>query len=142
DPGAVVEWWENLHSTSPPDLVAQGHRVLNVGWWPLYYVTGGPLDFLRASEQDMYERWSPAHFEGPYTPRWVLGSPLTAFDLAADDFRNLGATLAVWNDDPSSPGAKPAALAAGIAERLRILAQQTWGSPKLVSSFAAFKRLP
>ena len=84
--------------------------MLNVGWWPLYYVTGGPLNFLRASEQDMYEHWSPAHFEGPYTPRWVLGAPLTAFDLAADDFRNLGATIAVWNDDPSSPGAKPAAL--------------------------------
>src|SRR5439155_1488962 len=65
--GVAVEWWENLHSPSPQALIAQGHPVLNVGWWPLYYVTGGPLAGFRSTEQDFYERWSPEHFEGPYT---------------------------------------------------------------------------
>src|SRR6185503_14710278 len=42
-PGATVEWWENRLSPAPSELVARGYRVLNVGWWPLYYVTGGAL---------------------------------------------------------------------------------------------------
>jgi hexosaminidase len=140
-PGAVVEWWENRVSPTPAQLAAAGHDVLNVGWWPLYYVNGGPLSGLRSSEAEFYEEWEPSRFEGPYTARWV-GGPPTPQELPGDDPHLLGTTLAVWNDDPAAPGGAPAALAAGIAPRLRIVAQKAWGSPPLTASYAAFTRLP
>jgi hexosaminidase len=140
DPKITVEWWEGRSSPSPEELIEQGHDVLNVSWWPLYYVTGGPLKGLRTEEADMYMRWDPRDFEGPYTLRWFTGLSM-AERLAADEPRQLGATLAVWNDDPASPDARPDAVAAGIRPRLAILAQQTWGSPKLEERYGAFRRL-
>jgi hexosaminidase len=137
DPDISVEWWENRSSPTPQELVAAGRRVLNVGWWPLYYVTGGTFKMLRSSEADFYEQWQPWHFEGPYTARWVGGPPQFS-QLPPDDPLELGATLAVWNDDPSSPDATEAAIAQGIAPRLRILAQKTWGSPPFATGYADF----
>jgi len=140
--GAVVEWWENLHSPTPAELAAQGHPVLDVGWWPLYYVTGGPLRDLRTSERDMYEQWQPWRFEGPYTARWITGrADPPPQELPRRDPHLLGATEAVWNDDPASPQGAPAPLAAGLAPRLRIVAQKTWASPPLTTSYVQFQRL-
>ncbi len=130
----VVEWWEELHSPPPAELLAEGREVLNVGWWPLYYVTGGPLQGHRASEEFLYEEWQPRQFTGP----WLSLTPLRLGSTVAEQRGLLGATLAVWNDDPSSPAAKPAALAAGIASRLAVLSQQTWGSAKLTPDYAHF----
>jgi hexosaminidase len=72
---ATVEWWENRVSPPPQELAAAGYGVLNVGWWPLYYVNGGPFTSLRSTEADFYEEWDPWHFEGPYTARWGGGPP-------------------------------------------------------------------
>jgi hexosaminidase len=138
DTRAVLEWWENRVSPQPRDLAAAGRRILNVSWWPLYYVTGGPFESLRSSEQDFFEKWDPWHFEGPYTMRW-LGGPPQYQELAPRDPHLLGATLAVWNDDPSSPGAQPDAIAAGTAPRLRILAQKAWGSRSPARTYAEFR---
>lgn len=137
DPAIAVEWWENRSSPTPEELIAAGRDVLNVGWWPLYYVTGGTFKSLRSSEADFYEQWEPRHFEGPYTSRW-LGGPPQYEELPPGNPHELGATLAVWNDDPSSPDAKEDALAKGIAPRLRILAQKTWGSPQWAAKYADF----
>ena len=41
---------------------------------------------------------------------------------------HLGAKLSVWCDDPNAKS--EAQVAVAIKERLRVLAQQTWGSPK------------
>jgi hexosaminidase len=133
----AVEWWENMHSPSPQELIAQGHPVLNVGWWPLYYVTGGPLAGLRSTEQDFYEQWSPEHFEGPYTARW-LGGPPQFYELDPNEPGQLGATLAVWNDDPNAMTEQQ--IAAGIAPRLAILAQKTWGTTPRHADYAGFAR--
>jgi hexosaminidase len=123
--GAVVEWWENRVSPTPAALSAAGHDVLNVGWWPLYYVNGGPLGGLRSTEADFERDFVPWHFEGPYTPRWAGGPPaIETLDPA--DPHLLGATLAVWNDDPANAGGAPGTLEHGIAPRLRILAGKTW----------------
>ncbi len=73
DPRSSVMWWEEGHSPSPEDLVAAGHQVVNAGWWPTYYVTGGPLERLRTPVEQMYEGWQPWSFSGPYSPRWGLG---------------------------------------------------------------------
>jgi hexosaminidase len=141
DKQVSVEWWDDVHSPAPEDLVAQGYRVLNTGWWPLYYVTGGALRDHRVPVEQMYEDWSPWRFDGELSPRF--GSPALASEhsLAPGERRQRGASLAVWNDDPTAPGAKEAAVAAGIHARLRVLAQKTWGSPQLTSGYAAFSRI-
>jgi hexosaminidase len=139
DPRSSVMWWEEGHSPSPEDLVAAGHQVINAGWWPTYYVTGGPLEVLRTPVEQMYEGWQPWSFSGPYSARWVLGPAApAAATLAPDDPGLLGASLQVWNDVPDAPGAEQAAVATGIAPRLRVLAQKTWGSPELTPSYAEF----
>jgi hexosaminidase len=140
DPTAAVEWWENRSSPSPEELMSAGHPVQNAGWWPLYYVTGGPLMGLRATEEEMYEEWDPHVFEGPWSTRWVTGDPGGArFEVAPDSERQLGAQLNVWNDDPGNMSQE--AIAEGIAPRLRILAQKTWGSPQLTDDYQEFSRL-
>ena len=138
-PQTIVEWWENRSSASPQKLMERGHLVQNAGWWPLYYVTGGPLQSLRATEEEMYEDWNPHVFEGPWSPRWGGGDPGGArFEVAKDAPNQLGAQLNVWNDDPGNMSQEE--IAEGIAPRLRILAQKTWGSRELTGDYDEFKR--
>jgi len=138
---AVVEWWENRVSPTPEQLSAGGYDVLNVGWWPLYYVNGGPVGSLRSTEQDFYEQWDPWRFEGPYTTRWGGDAVVQPPDdlLKPGDPHLLGATLAVWNDDPANAGGDPATLPGAITPRLRILAQKAWGSPEPAKTYADFE---
>lgn len=101
DPNAAVEWWENRSSPAPEELMSAGRLVQNAGWWPLYYVTGGPLMGLRATEEEMYEDWDAHVFEGPWSTRWVNGDPGGArFEVPKDAGRQLGAQLNVWNGRP------------------------------------------
>ena len=127
DPRVSVQWWEERESPAPAALVRRGHRVVNSGWWPLYYVTGGPLRGLRAELGAFAREWRPWRFEGPFTVRWSGAPGAPIFTLPRGDPRQLGAELAVWNDDPDAPGAGEPAVAAGIAPRLAILAERTWG---------------
>jgi hexosaminidase len=138
DPRVSVQWWENRVSPTPAELVARGHRVVNSGWWPLYYVTGGPMTALRSALRPFYEEWRPWRFEGPFTARWATGSGAPVFTLEPDEPRQAGAIMAVWNDDPAAPGGAPDAVAAGIAPRLQIVAERTWGSPHAPASYAEF----
>ena len=114
--------------------------MLNAGWWPTYYVTGGPLTAHRASEQDMFAGWSPWQFDGPLSSRFT-GGPGDGFTLPPSSPALTGAALNVWNDDPTSPGSAPEAIAAGIAPRLRILALKTWGTTSPAADAAAFGAL-
>jgi hexosaminidase len=139
DPDAAVEWWENRNSPAPGELMTAGRLVQNAGWWPLYYVTGGPLMGLRATEEEMYEDWDPHVFEGPWSTRWVSGDPGGArFEVPKGAARQLGAQLNVWNDDPGNMSQDE--IAEGIAPRLRILAQKTWGSEQLTDDYEEFTR--
>ena len=52
-------------SPAPQELMDAGHRVLNAGWWPLYYVTGGPLKGLRATERGDVRGLGPVELRGP-----------------------------------------------------------------------------
>jgi hypothetical protein len=134
-------WWEEQHSPTPLTLTRAGHQVINVGWWPLYYVTGGPLTDLRTPADQMYEDWIPSDFSGPYTSRWATPQARPPTRLDPDDPLQTGAMLAIWNDDPSSPGAAEQAVASGIAPRLQILGQKAWGSPELVDSYEDFRAI-
>ncbi len=112
---------------------------MNTGWWPLYYVTGGPLQGHRAPVEHMYENWTADEFNGEFSPRFL--TPEAPSEHTIDGPRQRGASLAVWNDDPAAPGATEQAVADGIRPRLRVLAQKTWGTTQLTDSYAEFAEL-
>ncbi|MCX5209416.1 discoidin domain-containing protein [Kitasatospora sp. NBC_00240] len=114
----TVDYWYT-YGLTPQQLVTAGHRVQNGSWTPTYYVLGG----AKPDTAYMYEQWNPGIFQG--------GATLT------DPSKNLGSTLHVWCDNPNAETENQ--IAGGIMDPLRDLAQQTWGSPKPVSTFSAFQ---
>ncbi|MBT2448915.1 family 20 glycosylhydrolase [Streptomyces sp. ISL-43] len=113
----LVEYWYS-YGLTPQQLVAAGHTVANESWTPTYYVLGG----AKPDTKWMYETWTPDRFEG--------GATLT------DPSKNPGSLIHVWCDNPNAE--TETQIAAGIQNPLRGLAQQTWGSPKLVAAYADF----
>ncbi|MFG2149494.1 family 20 glycosylhydrolase [Streptomyces sp. NPDC048696] len=113
----VVEYWYN-YGLTPQQLAAAGHTVANESWTPTYYVLGG----AKPDTKWMYESWTPDLFQGGTTVN--------------DPARNPGSLIHVWCDNPGAETEDQ--IASGIMYPLRALAQQTWGSPKPVSSYAAF----
>jgi hexosaminidase len=132
----VVEWWAEHAGPSPAELLAGGHRILNAGWWPTYYVNS-PLGAVRPSMRAAYETWRVDAFGG-----LAINTPLPATPpqvVRRHRDRILGAELHVWNDDPGFETV--AQTARGIAPRLRVIAQKTWGTRAPARSYAAFERL-
>ncbi|WP_188316343.1 family 20 glycosylhydrolase [Solihabitans fulvus] len=119
-PEVVVEFWTNS-GLSPQQHVDNGHEIMNASWDPTYYVLGGAKPNVTWG----YETWNPTVFQGNQT--------LTAAGRAKD----LGAKLHVWCDNPNAETEDT--VAAGIKDPLRMLAQQTWGSPKLAATYSAFQ---
>jgi hexosaminidase len=120
DADVVVEHWSangpggfpwTGQALTPGQLAAAGHRVHNAAFTPTYYVTGGTVGSFNVPAETMYDAWDPTIF--------VDGSRL------AD---HLGAKLHVWCDDPEAQ--TEAQIAAEIADRLQVMAQLTWGSPR------------
>ena len=132
----VVDWWGDHSGPSPRALVARGHRVLNAGWWPTYYVVG-PLGSVRPSVKATYEDWHVNAFGGLALN--LALPPNRPVVLPARSRRVLGSELHVWNDVPDAETDR--ATARGIAPRLRVLAQRTWGSPDLAATYAGFVRV-
>ncbi|GAA1229910.1 hypothetical protein GCM10009665_20440 [Kitasatospora nipponensis] len=116
----TVDYWYT-YGLTPQQLVAAGHTVMNSSWTPTYYVYGG----AKPDTQSMYESWNPGVFQG--------GATLT------DPGRNLGSVLHVWCDNPGAETEQQTA--SGILAPIRALAQQTWGSPKPVATYAGFQPL-
>jgi hexosaminidase len=130
----VVEWWADHAGPTPSRLLAQGHRVLNAGWWPTYYLAGGPFGKVHPSARVAYERWRVNVFGG-----LVLNSP-TPGSLQRVPARGvLGSELHVWNDVPHTETV--AEIARGIAPLLRVLAQKTWDTQPLAGGYAEFLRV-
>jgi hexosaminidase len=130
----VVEWWADHAGPSPRALLAQGHRILNAGWWPTYYVVS-PLGQVRPSMKAAYETWQVNAFGG-----LSINMPLPSNPPQRVPARHvLGSELHVWNDDPSAETVQQTAR--GIAPRLRVIAQKTWGSPPPAATYAGFERL-
>jgi len=142
-PDIVVEWWNNPagpgSGPGPADFIAQGHPVLNAGWFPTYYVSGSS-ETSAPPRPDMgwaYEDWDVNRFLGLYYASHDAHEP--EFVLPPGERLNRGSELHVWNDDPTAES--EAEIAAGIAPRLRVIAQKTWNSPLLVRDHASFERL-
>ena len=116
----IVEYWYN-YGLTPQQLLSRGHTIANESWDPTYYVLGGG----KPNNQWGYETWHPDLFQG--------GGTIT------DPARNLGSNIHVWCDNPNAETEEQ--IAGGIRQPLRVLAQQTWGSPKPVATYAAFTQL-
>jgi hexosaminidase len=130
----VVEWWADHTGPSPAELLRQGHRVLNAGWWPTYYVVS-PLGRVRPSMRVAYESWEVNEFGG-----LAINSPTPPNPPQVVPRRGvLGSELHVWNDDPT--GESDAATERGIAPRLRVIAQKTWDTEPPARTYAGFERL-
>jgi hexosaminidase len=137
----IVDWWTDfsLLSESPPweprQIVETGHHIMNNGWWPTYYVTGGfhpPNPDMRTA----YESWSVEQFIGDLY--FLPTAPSDPHTLPPDKKRlNLGAALNVWNDWPNFVNEVDVSNA--IFEPLRVMAQKTWASPALYSDFHSFQ---
>ncbi|OJF10562.1 family 20 glycosylhydrolase [Couchioplanes caeruleus] len=119
-PTIVVDHWTNSGLT-PQQLAGRGHQLMNSAYHPTYYVLGGP----KPDVTFLYEAWNPDLFEG--------GTTIT------DPTRNSGAAIHVWCDSPNAETEEQ--IAAGIRDSLRGLAQQTWGTPKAVATYAAFRSM-
>ncbi|WP_333770736.1 family 20 glycosylhydrolase [Streptomyces sp. IBSBF 2435] len=113
----VVDYWYN-YGLTPQQLITAGHTVANESWTPTYYVLGG----AKPDTQWMYETWTPDLYQGSNT--------------ITDSSKNPGSVLHVWCDNPTAETEDQ--IASGIMYPLRALAQQTWGSPKPASTYAAF----
>jgi len=109
---------------SPRQLVAAGHRVMNRSFTPTYFTTGGPASPFNVSPGVMYDAWQPNLF--------VDGSTLPTADRA----RNLGSEVSVWCDAPEALTEEQ--IADKLPNRLRVMAQHTWGSPKVAPLYLLF----
>ncbi|WP_394832402.1 family 20 glycosylhydrolase [Pendulispora rubella] len=121
NPNIVIEYWFNLGLTPQQHLDA-GHTILNASYTPTYYVLG----IRHPDDAYTYESWAPPRFQGGHT-------------VAADEPRLRGAKAHVWCDFPNAETEQQ--IEEGIVPLLRSMAQQTWGSPKIVASYCDFKRI-
>jgi hexosaminidase len=137
----LVEWWVNISPLSDPqpptpsELLAEGHRIMNVGWYPTYY-TGdlGPING-KPDMRTAYESWQVNQFYGPDSGDSHLQFP--PYEISSGDRRNVGSKINAWNNAELSLGE----IADGIYPRLRVMAQKTWDSPSLTASYPAFERI-
>lgn len=118
----AVDYWYDKGLTVQQQVDA-GRAVLNSSYSSLYYVLHSGDTGIKPNDQYLYETWTPNIFHGGLT--------------LSDPTKNEGAKLHVWCDYPAAETEDQ--VAAGIMPTLRVLAQQTWGSPKLVATYAGFQ---
>ncbi|MEU1707608.1 family 20 glycosylhydrolase [Streptomyces sp. NPDC005706] len=113
----IGEKW-NSAGLSAQALVDAGHIVTNEPRSQLYYVLGG----YKPPTASLYTTWTADTFDN--------GGTLT------DPTKNRGSKLHIWCDTPGAETEEQ--VADGIAKPLRVLAQQTWGSPKPTAAYLDF----
>lgn len=123
NPNVHIEFWYN-HGLPAQQHVDNGHTISNESWDPTYYVLRS-AGVVPADSEWGYETWTPNTFQGNQT-----------LDDASRS-KNLGSRIHVWCDSPQKR--TEAQIAAGIRDPLRMLAQQLWGSPKLVPTWEQFQ---
>ncbi|MFJ3798990.1 family 20 glycosylhydrolase [Streptomyces sp. NPDC090088] len=144
DESVVVQWWTDLNTpipstnpVAPQDLVSQGYTVFNASFFPTYDYP----DYLKpaaATPRALYENWTANRFHGfAYFDDYGTGFPF--HDLDATEPNLLGSAVHFWNDGAASSTWTEEKTAESLFPRLRVMAQQTWESAPLVSTYAEFE---
>lgn len=120
----VLDIWTT--GISANDALSKGHAIMNCSSGPLYYVLGR-ANSDQADPVNLYENWAP-------NLQWPGGVNL--FPQAAGI---LGGKFHVWCDSPDAQTEDE--VQTNIVSYLRSLAQNSWGSPKLVPSFSTFSQI-
>lgn len=143
DTDVVIEWWTDLYlpipqpsnPTVPADLLTAGYSILNSSFFPTYDYPQGPP--AQPSVPWMYENWTVAMFHGfAVTDDTGDGFPFHTVDESAPG--NRGSVINLWNSGGSWTEAEAAD---SIYPRLRVMAQKTWNSAPLVSTYADFSTI-
>lgn len=135
----VAEWWSKVSplgdtvTVAPKTLLAEGHQILNAGWYPNYYTDDlGPVAG-RASLPGVYTNWQVNQFDGEELKNGTVTSKET---VPANSVGLVGTTLNIWG--PLKESTKQTA--AGIEPHLAVLAQKAWGSPLPAPTYRGFAR--
>ena len=115
----VIEAWGG--AMDPQLMVNQGFTLINSSSDYLYYVLGSTL---KPNNTTLYESWEPHIFNG--------NKLLTPYD-----HKNQGAKLQIWGDIPDAETEDAVAL--GVRDTLRILAQKTWATTMPGSTYSSFQ---
>jgi hexosaminidase len=109
------------YGLTPQQLINDGHLIINSNRLRLYYVIGQKSSNCQ-NDKTLYEVFKPSMF--------------VAGDIADKDPKNLGTKMHVWCDSPTAE--TETQLSQNIYHSLRDIAQKSWGSPLLVSTFKDF----
>lgn len=123
-----IAYWTKWHWSMPTvaTIKANGHDLINFNDAFFYYVLTSPgrAYFNKPTAQNIYANWTPGRFPN------ASGAPQM---LAIDDPQLLGASFALWNDEPDQDTEE--GVAAGIKMPLRAMAAKSW-NPADAGAFA------
>ncbi|QLY32186.1 family 20 glycosylhydrolase [Nocardia huaxiensis] len=119
DASILVEYWTSGdgllpwigNQNGPQSIVDAGHPIMNSGFTPTYWASGGYAAPLNAPPEALYA-WDPGLFVNGVRLRAEQRSALT------------GSKLHVWCDDPTAMTEEQ--MVGPIRTRLPIMAQQLW----------------
>jgi len=120
----VLDLWTT--SILANDALSKGHTILNCNSGTLYYVLGR-ANSDQADPVNLYENWAP-NLQWPGN----VNLPPQASGI-------LGGKFHVWCDSPDAQTEDE--VQSNIVNYLRSLAQNNWGSPKLVPTYNAFSQI-
>lgn len=129
DKGIIQELWNAFED--PRAAIDAGFTIQNSSFHPTYYNLGS----FQGDEVSLYQDWAPNKYMGGWE-RSGWGYPMSVDSLHP---QLLGAKLSIWCDFPDSESEDQ--VAEGIYGRLRAIAQNSWGAPKLVASYGDFRSL-
>nr|WP_305121073.1 family 20 glycosylhydrolase [Saccharibacillus sp. JS10] len=113
-------------------FVDQGHQLINFNDAYFYYVLGEHAGYTYPTGEKVYEGWTPGVLpriaEGE-SQEWALPYPTSL----------LGCSFSVWSDKPTMQTAE--AVASGIREPLRAMAEKAWTGEKRYANYEEFKQV-
>ncbi|AGL18419.1 glycosyl hydrolase [Actinoplanes sp. N902-109] len=117
----IVHWY-GASDMTPRTLAGRGHDLINANWNQLYYIIG----VSRPDPGALYASFAPYRF--------AAGAGTTT--VARSDPHLLGAQLSLWGE----PGRDESAtdIATNLKNPLRVVAQETWGSPKPTPAYDTY----
>ncbi|MDD7833872.1 beta-N-acetylhexosaminidase [Paenarthrobacter sp. AB444] len=146
DTDVIVEWWADLNGASfpslfnpatPQQLLAAGYTIQNSSFYPTYDYNAVHVP-KHPSPVRMYEDWAVQRFHGfLYSLEDGDGEMVPFYDTDPAEKRNRGSVVHFWNDGvPTDYTAEQTA--ESIYPRLRVMAQKTWESGPLVTTYGEF----